>query len=214
MADRETRKNEITARRQHQIVEAAAQIFARKGFAAATIPEIARLAGVASGTIYLYYPSKRELFVAVIKELIFTLPLLNLIESLSGPDFSGVLKNILQNRLDLVEGDNIAHLASLMGEIQRDPELRTLFYEKFIQPFLNRMEVLYRSQSASDGRLKPLEPAIAVRVVGGTILGFIMLKSLESGRSPVDRTAREKVVETLQEYILHGILKAGDTNGV
>ena len=60
MPDRETRKKQILAKRQEQILKAAMEVFSRKGYAAATIPEIARLAGIAAGTIYLYYPSKRD----------------------------------------------------------------------------------------------------------------------------------------------------------
>jgi AcrR family transcriptional regulator len=212
MADRASRKKEITARRQKQILAAAMQVFSRKGLTAATIPEIARLAGVASGTIYLYYPSKRELFIAVIREMVITLPLLNLITGLSGQGIEGILKNILQNRLDLVEGENISHLTSLMGEIQRDPELRALFCEKLIRPFLNTMEGFYRSQMASNERFRKLDPSVTVRAVGGTILGFIMLKSLEGDTSPLDRLSRDKITEDLSNYILHGLINSAPEN--
>jgi AcrR family transcriptional regulator len=208
MADRASRKKEITARRQQQILEAAGQVFARKGFAAATIPEIAGLAEVASGTIYLYYPSKRELFIAVIRELVITLPLRNLIHGLAGGDFAVSLKNILQNRLELVEGQNLSRLASLMGEIQRDPELRALLYEKMIGPFLSTMEGFYRTRIVSDERFRQFEPSVAVRAVGGAILGFIMLKSLEGEASPLERLPREKIAEELANFILHGLLNS------
>ena len=59
----------ITARRQEQILAAALEIFSQKGYTAATIPEIARKAGLAAGTIYLYFPNKRDLFIKVIEEL-------------------------------------------------------------------------------------------------------------------------------------------------
>jgi AcrR family transcriptional regulator len=57
MTDRKSRKKEVTARRREQILKAATEVFIRKGFGAATIPEIARTAGLAAGTIYLYFPS-------------------------------------------------------------------------------------------------------------------------------------------------------------
>lgn len=52
-------------RRATAILAAAAHVFARRGLKASTMDEIARAAGVAKGTLYLYHPSKQELFVAV-----------------------------------------------------------------------------------------------------------------------------------------------------
>ena len=47
---------------------AARQVFALHGFATATVDEIAEVAGVAKGTVYLYFPSKRDLFLATMRE--------------------------------------------------------------------------------------------------------------------------------------------------
>ncbi|MBN1190963.1 MAG: TetR/AcrR family transcriptional regulator [Dehalococcoidales bacterium] len=210
MADRASRKKMIAEKRREQIIEAASRVFTHKGFSAATVPEIAREAGVASGTIYLYFSGKRDLFIAVILETIITLPLLKMANGLAGADFVPTLKNILHNRLDLVRDGNIARLASLMGEIQRDQELRTIFYEKIIGPFFSKMENIYRQTMVPGGPVRPLETSILVRAVGGTILGFIMLRILEMEHSPLETLPREQVVDTLAEYILHGLMGAGD----
>ena len=50
-----------------QILEAALDIFGEKGLAAARLDDIAKLAGLAKGTIYLYFTNKDELFRAVIR---------------------------------------------------------------------------------------------------------------------------------------------------
>ncbi len=50
------------------IFDAAVKVFAEKGFARATVEEIARQAGIAKGTIYNNYKSKRELFLALLEE--------------------------------------------------------------------------------------------------------------------------------------------------
>src|SRR5512141_961309 len=46
-----------------RILEAAVKVFARKGYTAATVAEVAREAGVADGTIYLYFKSKDDILV-------------------------------------------------------------------------------------------------------------------------------------------------------
>ena len=52
--------------RPHELLEAALTLFVEKGFAATRAEEVAQLAGVSKGTLYLYYPSKEELLKAVI----------------------------------------------------------------------------------------------------------------------------------------------------
>ncbi len=61
----------VTARREREreerrcaIIEAADEVFARKGLSAATMDEIAAAAEVSKGTLYLYFKSKDELFLA------------------------------------------------------------------------------------------------------------------------------------------------------
>lgn len=58
--------------RRKAILEAAADVFARKGYAAARIIEVARAAGVGKGTIYEYFRSKEELFFAVFENMMQT----------------------------------------------------------------------------------------------------------------------------------------------
>jgi TetR/AcrR family fatty acid metabolism transcriptional regulator len=47
----------------HQILEAAVKVFARQGFYQSTIAQIAKEAGVADGTIYLYFKNKDDILV-------------------------------------------------------------------------------------------------------------------------------------------------------
>ncbi len=205
MTDREARKKRITAQRREQILEAATEVFARKGFTAATIPEIARLAGVAAGTIYLYYPSKRDMFLSVIKNLIFTTPLLSLIARIPEGDIAATFKDILKNRFDLIRSEPVSRIPSFMGEIQRDPELKTLWVKQFLQPILSQMEGVYRTMTTS-GKFRRLEPSIAVRAVAGLLFGLLMLRIIEGETSPLDRLPQDEVADDLVDFVLHGLL--------
>jgi AcrR family transcriptional regulator len=206
MADKKTKQK---VSRQEQILKAALEVFTRKGYAAATIPEIARAAGVATGTIYIYYPSKRELFVAVIKNFILTTPLLNLIDKIpKDKEIDATFKQIMQNRFDLIDSEPMSRIPSLMAEVIRDPELKAIWNEKFLQPFLARMENLYRLLLAS-GKVRQMEPAVTVRAVGGLILGFLILKIMEGEASSINHLPREKVTEELMAFILYGLTNEG-----
>ena len=50
-----------------QILVAARKVFARKGFGGATMDDIAAAAGVAKGTLYLYFKSKRDVYLRTIR---------------------------------------------------------------------------------------------------------------------------------------------------
>lgn len=54
--------------RPQELLDAALELFVEKGFAATRSEEVARQAGVSKGTLYLYYPSKEELFKAVVRQ--------------------------------------------------------------------------------------------------------------------------------------------------
>ncbi|MCC7126664.1 MAG: TetR/AcrR family transcriptional regulator [Acidobacteria bacterium] len=59
-------KEEVVAEfRRQSLLDAACKVFGEKGFDAATMDAIAEAAGVAKGTIYLYYPSKQVVYEAV-----------------------------------------------------------------------------------------------------------------------------------------------------
>jgi len=54
--------------RPRELLEAALLVFVEKGFGASKVEDIARLAGVSKGTLFLYFASKEELFKAVVRD--------------------------------------------------------------------------------------------------------------------------------------------------
>src|SRR5205814_5695113 len=62
-----TRQRRKLARPQ-ELLDAALDLFVEKGFAATRSEEVAARAGVSKGTLFLYFPSKEELFKAVVRE--------------------------------------------------------------------------------------------------------------------------------------------------
>ena len=79
MAVSETHRNE----KRDRITEAAISVFAEKGYRSSRVADVAREAGVADGTIYLYFRSKEELLLTIFEEKMEEL-LSELSEALSG----------------------------------------------------------------------------------------------------------------------------------
>ncbi len=67
--DRAQRAERQKAARREAILGAARTVFARKGFHGTTIADIADEAGIALGTVYLYFPSKNAIFAALHERL-------------------------------------------------------------------------------------------------------------------------------------------------
>ncbi|MCK4472718.1 MAG: helix-turn-helix transcriptional regulator, partial [Anaerolineae bacterium] len=63
-------REEFRERRRDIILEAAAAVFAERGYQRATMKEVAAHAGIAPGTIYLYFKNKRDLLLAIADHLI------------------------------------------------------------------------------------------------------------------------------------------------
>src|ERR1700732_3173095 len=55
-----------------ELIDAAIEIFAEKGFSGSRLEDVARRAGVSKGTAYLYFPNKEALFKAAIHEVVVT----------------------------------------------------------------------------------------------------------------------------------------------
>ncbi|MCA9566233.1 MAG: TetR/AcrR family transcriptional regulator [Myxococcales bacterium] len=68
-----------------RITEAAVEVFAEKGFHSARVSDIAKKAGVADGTIYLYFKNKEDLLLSIFEEKMDVL-LDGLREALEGVD--------------------------------------------------------------------------------------------------------------------------------
>ena len=61
-------RKEATAQRRDAILEAARAVFARQGYASTVVEDIAEQAGIGKGTLYLYFPSKEQIYLAALVE--------------------------------------------------------------------------------------------------------------------------------------------------
>jgi AcrR family transcriptional regulator len=67
MIRKATKQEVVSEFRCNEILDAARKIFAKKGFADATMDEIAATCGLAKGTLYLYFKSKRDVYLRTLQ---------------------------------------------------------------------------------------------------------------------------------------------------
>jgi AcrR family transcriptional regulator len=124
----------LKAERRQAILDAALEVFAAQGFAAARLEDVARQAGVAKGTLYLYFRDKEELFEQILRvegEQVF-----GHITALAADDSlraDVILKQILQFIQTQILGGNRERLMRiLISEGHRFPKISELYYREII----------------------------------------------------------------------------------
>ncbi|MDQ0507355.1 TetR/AcrR family transcriptional regulator [Xanthobacter agilis] len=116
--------------RRRAILDAALAAFSTHGFAETKLDEVARRAGVAKGTLYLYFTDKEALFRALVEETIAA-ALLDADALVAG--FSGTTGELLERLMTLLadrvlEGPAAALVRLMLGEGARFPELAVFYH--------------------------------------------------------------------------------------
>ena len=129
---RERRKQD----RPGELLEAALDLFVEKGFAATRAEEVALRAGVSKGTLFLYFPSKEELFKAVVMENVARPVAEGIVEAENFPGTSSELLTWMMlewwRRYGATKASGISKL--MMSEAGNFPELAQFFRDNVIQP--------------------------------------------------------------------------------
>lgn len=90
--------------KRERILRGAIKVFARKGFYATRVSEIAKAAGVADGTIYLYFKNKDDVLVSIFEDRITKLLAVLRKEIDRAESFEEKLRIVVELQLGLLEG--------------------------------------------------------------------------------------------------------------
>lgn len=170
-AKRERRKEA----RPGELLEAALDLFVEKGFAATRSEEVAARAGVSKGTLFLYFPSKEELFKAVV------------VENLAGrfaawnqefETFDGSTADMLRycmrvwwERVASTKASGLTKL--MMSEGRNFPELAEFYRKEVVRPGHDLMRRILR-RGIDSGEFAPVDVDHAIYAVIAPML-FLML---------------------------------------
>jgi len=178
-------------RKQHRTAEllaAALDLFVEKGYAATRLDDVAALAGVSKGTLYLYFESKEALFQAVVRESI--VPLLSAGEQAiarhTGTQ-AELLRTVFQDWWNQYGATKLAGISKLvMSEAGNFPEVGLFFQREVVEPSLR----LYRSiieAGIANGEFRDVDADYAVRVMqGALVLASIWNQSIGRFCQPQD----------------------------
>ena len=210
MVKREERKARISEKRRREIVKAALAVFARKGYAQASVDDIAREAGVAVGTLYKYYESKRHILVEVINAVVFSDNFLDQLSDNTVGDDSSYWPSVIEGPVQAWLDDPSIQIF-LICEILRDPELRQHYSSEIYKPAFQIFETYIKGKQNA-GYFRQTDAATVTRVIWGLTLGFMIIREIEGPEGPCYSLPADIIARALTEQGLLGILTRGDNN--
>ncbi len=202
--------------RPQELLDAALALFVEKGFAATRSEEVAARAGVSKGTLYLYYPSKEELFKAVIRESLGS-KIAEGREELDkhqGP-MAELLVWLMQEwwmRLGQTPAGGIMKI--MLAEARNFPEIAAFYVDEVIDPSCNMLAEVIRRGVAS-GEFRPVDPDAAVHVLIGPVL-HLVLHQYSIGACGLDLGPKkdpEAVIALHMDLLFKGLLNRPDPEG-
>src|SRR5262245_47146377 len=192
--------------RRSQIVEAAVRLWLRTGFDATAVEAVAREAGLAKGTVYLYFPSKEALLEEAVRRYSLVPAVSELADTLAGLPFEEALPRIVRELWRRL-ASNAPLVGLLFQELPRRPDLARAFIEQAVLP-TNRLFAAFLERGIAAGRLRTVDPLVASRALVGMLMIFLLTQEVFGGREllPIDDDA---ITNTAAELFLHGVLRPG-----
>jgi len=159
---RKTRKEVLSEWRHQEVLEAARRIFARLGYADTNVEEIAKEAGMAKGTIYLYFKSKEEIFAAVLASDVERLTDKTSEGMLAATTFADRLTVFLNLRLDYLQHNRdflTIYLAEFGSRCSRSKPISEVIDKLFWRGQEFMRQCLTEAIAQGELRAVPIEPA-------------------------------------------------------
>lgn len=164
---RKTRREVLAEFRSGEILAAARRVFARRGYDAATLEEVAQEAGIAKGTLYLYFPGKEEIFWAAVRERMLELRQRTLEAMRLAEGIQARLRAAIAARGELMRSDAefMRIYLTEFGHLCAHPtRFRKPFRELYLAMARDLAEVLQAGMQAGELRSgPPLELALALQ---------------------------------------------------
>lgn len=197
-----SRRNRRIERRQEEILQAAASVFAAKGYAQATTGEIAVAAGIAEGSLYNYFASKRDILVAIISRSPSPLDRLwSEAENLTDRD--GFMR--LVERALLAPAPEQPWIRTVIKEAWTDDELFRQYQAGHVRETVARVARLIEC-GIEAGWLRQVDPERVAQALVGTLMAS-MMPLLRCTRSSEEPGEREQAARATADLLLFGLMK-------
>jgi AcrR family transcriptional regulator len=202
-AKRERRKEA----RPGELLDAALDLFVEKGFAATRAEEVAARAGVSKGTLFLYFPSKEELFKAVVRENIsgrFS-EWNKEFEAFEGStaDMVRYCIQVWWERIGNTRASGITKL--IISEARNFPDIAAFYQQEVIRP-ANELIRRILQRGIARGEFRGMDIDYAVFSLISPMIFMIMMKHSLGVCVPAEYPLDpERYLASITDNLLHGL---------
>ena len=190
--------------RRKDILEAARQVFAEKGFHKSKIEDIAALAGIGHGTVYCYYPSKASLAT----DIIGTQGASGFLESLkmtktiphAGP--TDLLEKVSRKYYGNLK-ERLPLMRFRIAEAVSNPDLGRNYYNTLLHRLCTELQRIV-GEYQKKGVFKQGDPFIFGQAFYGMLFGFLYCQELMLGKD-LTRIRLQEIIPQIVDIFLHGV---------
>jgi AcrR family transcriptional regulator len=195
------RRQRRISRRRQRITEAAARVFARKGYSNSTTREVAEEADVAEGTLYNYFSGKREILMAIAHDA--DAPIEAALLEAGGLGTREEMIDVFEKALT-ISGDQLPFAQTVLNEAWVDDVILNEFVADRIRR-IHRLLTSFIAERISAGVFRGIDPALGAQVVMGMFAGLILpaLRGVAPLPSPAER---HRLAEMIVNLLLDGVL--------
>lgn len=192
--------------RPSEIVAAAFEVFAEQGFGAAKLEDVARRAGIAKGTIFVYFPTKPDLFRAVAQSVLNShLERAAVAASELDRPLPELVTLLLAQAARAGESRVPAVLRLIIAESRAFPDLAQIWHDEVVGKMLGLLtQAIKRAQAR--GEVRPGDPKLyAFSIMGPMLAGVIfreVFRSATTGLPDLSKLAAQHARTVLQGLLV------------
>jgi AcrR family transcriptional regulator len=194
--------------KQSRILKAAIEVFAEKGYAASSTNEIAQRAGVAEGTIFRHYKTKKDLLLSIVapamSKLIapFVLRGFDNVLDADYDSYEDLLRAMIENRIEFLS-KHMAVFKILVQEIPFHPELQEQFRKNVLTKVMERLGKIVEKFQA-EGKMLVLPGTTVIRLTVSAIMGYVLTRTFYGEREDANWDDEREREETIS-FIVRGL---------
>lgn len=191
--------------RPSEIVQAALELFIERGFGATRIEDVARRAGVAKGTLFVYFPTKQDLFRAVARNIL-AVNLDQLHQAAADPDrrLADLVPALLGQAAQVGETRLPALVRLLISESRAFPDLAQVWHDEVVSKILGLlMAAIERAQAR--GEIRPGDPRLYAFSIVGPLLAGTLFREIFGG-SGAELPDLHKLAAQHADTVLDGLM--------
>ncbi len=198
------RKPKVVKDRREQILEAALEVFAAKGFDRATNKDIARAAGITPGLIYHYFKSKKEVLLDAMGKYSPLKVIRSITPAMLEMPPEAFLRLIVQEVLTVLETEKfIAMIKVFLPEAMHKGVIAPAVFSAMMEAttFLEG----YLKRKMESGDLLPADAALTSHLMLGGLMDLVLRRRI-IGDPTVLKFSHEQIAQNVVATTLKGLL--------